>query len=78
MNDKVDFVTSQREDYEQAKEDFIEYNDWSAGLSNERKEKTIRFLMTHGMSRKEALEYCNRNIEIANYFQNIQMSDLHL
>lgn len=69
MNDKVDFVTPQREDYEQAKEDFIEYNDWSAGLSNEQKEKTIRFLMTHGMSRKEALEYCNRNIEIAYYFQ---------
>jgi len=69
MNDKVDFVTPQREDYEQTKEDYIEYNDWNAGLSVEEKEERIRFLMTHGMSRKEATEYCNRNIEIADYFR---------
>lgn len=69
MNDKVEFVTPQREDYEQTKTDFVAYNDWTAGLSIEEKEGTIRFLMTHGMSRKEATEYCNRNIEIAEYFQ---------
>lgn len=69
MNDKVDFVTPQRDDYEQAKKDFVEYNDWNAGLSKEEKEKTIRVLMTHGMSRKEATEYCDRNVEIADYFQ---------
>ena len=69
MNDRVDFVTSQREDYEQAKQDFIDYNDWNAGLSAEDKEKRIQFLMTHGMSRKEATECCDRNIEIADFFQ---------
>ena len=69
MNDRVDFVTSQREDYEQAKQDFVEYNDWNAGLSAEEKEKAIQFLMTHGMSRKEATEYCNRNIEIDDFFR---------
>lgn len=69
MNDRVDFVTPQREDYEQAKKDFVEYNDWNAGLSAEETEKTIRFLMTHGMSRKEATDYCNRNNEIADFFQ---------
>lgn len=70
MNDKVDFVTPQREDYEQAKQDFIKYNDWNADLSTEKKEQIIRFLMTHGMSRKEAAEHCNRNLEIADFFQN--------
>lgn len=69
MNDKVQFVTPQAEDYEQTKQDFVEYNDWNAGLSEEKKEKVIRFLMTHGMSRKEAIGYCNRNVEIADYFK---------
>ena len=69
MNDRVDFVTPQRKDYEQAKKDFVEYNDWNAGLNEEEKEKSIQFLMTHGMSRKEAAEYCNRNIEIADFFR---------
>ncbi len=68
MNDRVDFVTPQREDYEQAKQDFIKYNDWNTDLSPKELERTIRFLMTHGMSRKEATDYCNRNIIIADYF----------
>ena len=33
MNDRVDFVTSENEDYEQTKQDFVEYNDWNAGLN---------------------------------------------
>lgn len=33
-------------------------------------EQIIRFLMTHGMSRKEAAEHCDRNLEIADFFQN--------
>ena len=70
MNDKVTFVTPQRGDYEQAKRDFIDYNDWNSGLSAEEKEETIRVLMTHGMSRKEATEYCNRNTRIAEFFQD--------
>lgn len=69
MNDKVEFVTPEQEDYEQTKQDFIEYNDWNAGRSREELEQTIQFLMTHGMSRKEATSYCNRNREIADYFR---------
>lgn len=69
MNDRVDFVTPQSEDYEQRKYDFIEYNDWNRGLTNEQKEKTIQHLLTHGMTRKEATDFCERNVEIATYFQ---------
>ncbi len=69
MNDRVDFITPQREDYEQRKQDFLKYNDWNTGLSKEEKEKSIQYLLTHGMTRKEATEYCERNIEIATYFQ---------
>jgi len=70
MNDKVDFVTPDRDDYKQTKEDFVTYNDWNSGLSCEQKENNIRVLMSHGMTRKEAVDYCNRNLEIADYFQN--------
>ena len=68
MNDKAAFVTSQSENYEETKSDFIIYNDWTSGISEEEKEKLILHLLTHGLSRKEAEDYCNRNIEIANFF----------
>ena len=69
INDKVDFVTPQGEDYEQRKCDFIEYNDWNIGLTKEQKEKFIQHFLTHGMTRKEAIEFCERNMEIATFFQ---------
>ena len=34
MNDKVNFVTPQLDDYEEIKQDFLNYNDWNAGLSH--------------------------------------------
>lgn len=69
MNDRVDFITPQREDYEQRKHDFIEYNDWNRGLTEEQKEKSIQYFLTHGMTRREATDFCERNIEIATFFQ---------
>jgi len=69
MKDKVAFVTPAQEDYEQTRRDFLEYNDWNAGLSSQEMENTIHFLMNHGMSRKEATDYCTRNIRIAEFFQ---------
>ncbi len=68
-NDRVEFVTPQRDDYEQTQRDFVEYNDWNSGISDEKRERSIRFFMTHVMSRKEATEYLNRKIEIADYFR---------
>lgn len=69
MNDRVEFVTPEKPEYEQVKQDFLEYNDWNAGQSREEREKTVQFFMTHGMSRKEATEYLNRNEEIAGFFR---------
>lgn len=68
MNDKVEFVTVQSEDYEETKNDFITYNDWASGISEEEREQMILHLLTHGLSRKEAEDYCDRNIEIAQFF----------
>lgn len=69
MNDKVEFVTPQMPDYEQTKQDFLTYNDWEAGKSKEELEKTIAYLMSHGVSRREAEEYCNRNVKIEEFFK---------
>lgn len=70
MNDRVEFVTPKKPDYEQVKQDFLEYNDWHAGQSREKREQTVQFFMTHGMSRKEATEYLSHNEEIAEYFKD--------
>ncbi len=40
----------------------------TALAADEQKEKLILHLLTHGLSRKEAEDYCNRNIEIADFF----------
>lgn len=50
------------------KNDFITYNDWTSGISKKEKEELILYLLTHGLSHKEAEDYCDRNIEIANFF----------
>jgi SAM-dependent methyltransferase len=68
MNDKVEFITTQYTDYEETKNDFIAYNDWVSGIHDEQKERLILHLLTHGLSRKEAEDYCSRNIEIADFF----------
>lgn len=69
MNDKVEFVTTQMPDYEQTRQDFLDYNDWKATVSEEEKEKVILQFMSHGVSRKEAEEYCNRNSKITEFFE---------
>ncbi|MDE7203588.1 MAG: methyltransferase domain-containing protein [Lachnospiraceae bacterium] len=68
MNDKVEFITPQLPDYAEIRNDFIAYNDWTSGISAEEKEKLIRYLLTHGLSHKEAEDYCNRNVAIAAFF----------
>lgn len=70
MNDKVEFVTPQSAGYEETKNDFITYHDWAAGISDVEKEELILHLLTHGLSRKEAEDYCNRNLEIADFFSD--------
>ena len=68
MNDRVEFVTPQLPDYEEVKQDFITYNDWASGIGENEKENLIRHLLNHGLSHKEAEEYCDRNVKIADYF----------
>ncbi len=64
MNDKVEFVSEAQEDYERIKSDFVKYNDWNAGLEGEERENRIRHFISRGMTRKEAEDYCARNVRI--------------
>lgn len=68
MNDKVEFVTSQLEEYEEIKQDFIVYNDWAFGLGGKEREKLIQRLLNRGLSHKEAEAYCDRSAKIADFF----------
>lgn len=68
MNDKIEFITLEHPQYHQIKQDFLDYNDWNAGLSATEREKVVEHLISHGMDRKEAEDYCNRNVVIAEYF----------
>lgn len=70
MNDKAEFVTPQSANYDKTKNDFITYNDWTSGISKDEKDKLILQLLTHGLSRKEAEDYCNRHVKIAKFFSD--------
>ncbi len=68
MNDKVNFITPQNSDYEQIKQDFLQHNDWFGNQSKEGRERAIAFLESHGMTRKEAEWFCDRNSVIKDFF----------
>ncbi len=70
MNDNVEFLTTQSTDYKERKHNFIEYNSWASRIDKNEKEQLILHLMTHGLSRKEAEDYCDRNNKITEYFSN--------
>lgn len=70
MNDKVEFVTPQSSNYSEINKDFITYNNWTSGILEDEKEQLILHLLTHGLSRKEAEDYCDRNVKVAEFFSN--------
>lgn len=70
MNDKVEFVTPKLENYEEAKEDFIQSNNWASCRNPEAEEGLILHLLTHGLTRPEAEAYCRRDRKIADYFSS--------
>ncbi len=72
MNDRVEFITPDHPEYEERKRDFLDYNDWNTGLSDREKEQVILHLISHGLDRREASQYCDRNRIITGFFQDHQ------
>ena len=68
MNDKVEFITPSSANYDEIKTDFISYNGWTSNANEDKKEKFIFQLMTHGLSRKEAEDHYDRGEKIASFF----------
>lgn len=68
MNDKVSFVHPEIKEYEQTVEDFMEFNDWNYGLNEEELEKSIQYMMNHGMSRKQADCLLRKSYVISDFF----------
>jgi 2-polyprenyl-3-methyl-5-hydroxy-6-metoxy-1,4-benzoquinol methylase/DNA-binding XRE family transcriptional regulator len=69
MNDKVSFVHPEIKDYNQTVEDFMEFNDWNYGLDEKQLEKSVQYMMNHGMSRKEADSFLRKSYVIGDYFK---------
>lgn len=70
LNDKVEFVTPGQAGYEEAKNDFLQSNNWTSAMSREDEEALILRLLSHGLSRGEAEAYCSRNRKITEHFSS--------
>lgn len=69
MNDRVELVTPDMPEYEEKKRDFLDYNDWNTGLTDREREQVILHLLSHGLDRREAQQYCDRNRIITGFFR---------
>lgn len=67
MNDKVDFLSRQRDDYEKAVEDMKMSYGWKEYVSGEEEKQIIKALMNHGMDAAQAEDYCRKQREITAY-----------
>lgn len=76
MNDKVEFVTPEKENYMEMKTDFVEYYDWNARLTEGEREQQIEDFVSKGMSRREAEHYCLRSERIREALQEDSASYL--
>ena len=59
----------EQDDYEQRVWDAIKADHWDDEKTVEELEKDIAYFMNHGMSRKEAEDYCNQQNGIVHYLK---------
>lgn len=68
MNDKVNFVYPDMDNYKQAVSDFIKSQGWDKQDIDY--VKIISKLMNHGMDRKEAEAYCNKQEQVTRFLED--------
>lgn len=73
MNDKVNFITTQKDNYEQALKDLMETRGWSKNSETD-EEGVIKRFMNHGMNRSEAEEYCRKQRKISAFLLDHEKS----
>ncbi|MDE7210165.1 MAG: methyltransferase domain-containing protein [Lachnospiraceae bacterium] len=69
MNDRVNFLCPEQEDYDRRLTDVICADHWDDEKTEEETEKDIAYFINHGMSRKEAEDYCAQQNGIVRYLK---------
>lgn len=69
MNDRVMFLESDQEMYDELLENIIKAEQWHDEKTDEEIEVNISYFMNHGMNRKEAEDYCRQQNGIAKYLK---------
>ena len=70
MNDRVTFLEPEQPDYGDLLENCIKADHWDDGKTDIEMEKDITYFMNHGMSRKEAEDYCRQQNDIVKYLKD--------
>ena len=69
MNDKVLFLEPDKTGYQQILTDRIKADHWNDEKSKVEIENDIAYFINHGMSREEAMNYCNQQNGIVRYLK---------
>ena len=69
MNDKVTFLEPEQEQYDELIESIINADHWDDEKTDAEMEANISYFMNHGMSRKEAEDYCQQQNGIVKYLK---------
>lgn len=69
VSDKVCFISPEDIDYTEKVTDFIKSHEFCEQKANDRQTLVIEQLMNHGMDRKDAEHYCNRQNKITEFIK---------
>lgn len=69
MNDKVTFLEPEQEFYDELLESIVKADHWDDEKTDAEIEANISYFMNHGMSRKEAEDYCRQQNGIVKYLK---------
>lgn len=69
MNDRVTFLEPEQPEYHEILECFIKAEHWDDEKTDQELEENIAHFMNHGMSRKEAEDYCRQQNGIVKYMK---------
>lgn len=70
LNDRVTYLEPGQLNYEQTLDNIIKAENWDSVKTEEECEEIIAYFMNHGMTRKAALAYCEKNNKIAKFIKN--------
>ena len=69
MNDRVTFLEPEQPDYRELLDSVIKADHWSDEKTDREIQEDIGYFMNHGMSRKEAEDYCRQMNGIVRYLK---------